>query len=280
MNAAKPAYLGFGLGLRPDYYEALLEKNSSVDWLEITSENYFIEGGKPLYYLDKIQELYPLVMHGVSLSIGSSDPLDWSYLQQLKTLASRIKPRWISDHFCWTGVQQLNMHDLLPLPYTQEAVDYLVGRIQQVQDFLQQRIALENVSSYLTYTQSEMSEWDFINEVLQRADCYLLLDINNVYVSAINHQFNPLDYVNALPPSRIVQIHLAGHSAFPGYIIDTHDAPIVEPVWALYQHTIERMGPISTLIERDDNMPPFADLIMELQHARHIVHQAQKECIG
>ncbi|KTD60338.1 hypothetical protein Lsan_2116 [Legionella santicrucis] len=263
-------FLGFGLGLRPDYYEEILTQKPNLDWFEILTENYLVPGGKPLYYLDQIRTHYPIVMHGVSLSLGSSDPLDRDYLQQLKNLASRVEPVWISDHLCWTGVNGVNAHDLLPIPYTHQAVNHIVSRIHQVQEFLGRPILIENVSSYLTYKQSEMTEWEFILEIVKKADCYILLDVNNVYVSAINHQFNPMDYIFAMPAERVAQIHLAGHSNHGHYIIDTHDAPVIQPVWDLYAATLQRLGPVSTMIERDDNMPPLADLLAEIKHAQEI----------
>jgi uncharacterized protein len=266
-------FLGFGLGLRPDYYEEILETKPPLDWFEILTENYLIPGGKPLYYLDKIRADYPIVMHGVSLSIGSTDPFDQDYLTQLKNLASRVQPKWISDHLCWTGVQGINAHDLLPIPYTYEAVAHIVSRIQQVQDFLGRPILIENVSSYLTYKQSELSEWDFILEIVRQAGCGILLDVNNVYVSSINHQFNPLEYIHALPAPSVCQIHLAGHSNHGDYIIDTHDAPVTQEVWELYAATIRHLGAVSTMIERDDNLPPFAELLAEVNHAKYIAKQ-------
>jgi len=269
----KLPYLGFGLGLRTQHYQDILTRLPKVDWFEILSENYLIPGGKPLYFLDKIRENYPLVMHGVSMSIGSIDALDQEYLKQLKTLARRIEPRWISDHLCWTGVSGLNMHDLLPLPYTEEAITHIVSRIKQVQDYLGRQILIENVSSYLTYTHSQMPEWEFITEIIERADCYLLLDVNNVYVSSVNHDFDPMDYLHALPVHRVAQIHLAGHFNEGSYIIDTHDAPIVDAVWSLYEKTLRRFGEVSTMIERDDHIPPLEDLLAELNHARAIAHQ-------
>ncbi|CAM3447143.1 Protein of uncharacterised function (DUF692) [Legionella oakridgensis] len=263
-------FLGFGLGLRPDYYEEILTQKPKLDWFEILTENYLVPGGKPLYYLDQIRAHYPIVMHGVSLSLGSSDPLDRDYLQQLKNLASRVEPVWISDHLCWTGVNGVNAHDLLPIPYTHQAVNHIVSRIHQVQEFLGRPILIENVSSYLTYKQSEMTEWEFILEIVKKADCYILLDVNNVYVSSINHQFNPMDYIFSMPAERVAQIHLAGHSNQGHYIIDTHDAPVIQPVWDLYAATLQRLGPVSTMIERDDNMPPLIDLLAEIKHAQEI----------
>jgi uncharacterized protein len=263
-------HLGFGLGLRSEHYLDLIENEHNVDWLEILSENYMIAGGKPLYYLDKIAERYPLVMHGVSLSIGSVDPLNQDYLQDLKKLAQRIKPKWISDHLCWTGTQGINLHDLMPLPYTEEALAHLVARITQVQDFLGQRILLENVSSYLSYQHSTISEWEFLRAVAQQADCLILLDINNIHVSAHNHSFDPLTYLAAMPADRIQQIHLAGHLNKGDYSIDTHDHDIINSVWNLYAESVKRFGHISTMIERDDDIPPLKTLLTELQKARDI----------
>lgn len=277
LKKTKKPFIGFGLGLRTDYYNTILEEKPPVDWFEIITENYLVPGGRPLFHLDKIREHYPMVMHGVSLSIGSTDPLDLSYLKEVKTLAERIEPYWISDHLCWTGIQGKNMHDLLPLPYTEKSIQHVVERIQQVQDFLGQRILIENVSSYLTYKQSTMTEWDFLNEISQRADCYILLDVNNIYVSAVNHEFNPLEYVNAIQSERIYQIHLAGHSDMGDYIIDTHDHAIVDAVWKLYAATIKRHGKISTMIERDDHMPSFDVLLSELSHARTIAETSTEE---
>jgi len=270
----KPTYLGFGLGLRTEHYDEVLALSPPVDWFEIITENYLVPGGKPLYYLDKIRESYPMVMHGVSLSLGSSDPINWDYLKQVNELSARIEPAWISDHLCWTGVNGLNMHDLLPLPYTREMIRHVVSRLTQIQDYLKRPLLIENVSSYLTYKQSDMTEWDFINEIVKQAGCYLLLDVNNIYVSAINHGFNAMDYLNAMPSEHVIQIHLAGHSNCGNYIIDTHDAPIIEPVWALYKKAIQRFGLVSTMIERDDNIPPLSELLIELEQAKALAEQA------
>lgn len=263
-------HLGFGLGLRSEHYTDLLEGKHQLDWLEIISENYMVAGGKPLYYLDKIRERYPLVMHGVSLSIGSVDPLNQKYLNDLKKLTERVKPKWISDHLCWTGTEGINLHDLMPLPYTEEALKHLVKRIGEVQEFLGQRILLENVSSYLTYQHSTISEWEFLREVSQQADCLILLDINNIHVSAHNHGFDPSTYLEAMPVDRIQQIHLAGHLNKGDYSIDTHDHEIIDSVWELYAESVRRFGHISTMIERDDDIPPLATLLNELQKAREI----------
>ncbi|MES9971208.1 MAG: DUF692 domain-containing protein [Candidatus Thiodiazotropha sp.] len=263
-------YLGYGLGLRRQHYDEVLNSRPEVDWFEIISENYMVDGGKPLYYLDRIREHYPMVMHGVSLSIGSMEPLDYSYLKQLKILIERVEPAWFSDHLCWTGVDKLNMHDLLPLPYTEEAIDHVVDRVARVQDFLGRQMLLENVSSYISYSESQLSEWEFLREVVERADCLVLLDINNIYVSAFNHNFDPSTYLRAMPIERIYQIHLAGHTREENLIIDTHDHPIADPVYDLYAEAVQRFGRVSTMIERDDHIPPLADLLQELAHVRRI----------
>jgi hypothetical protein len=269
----KKQNLGFGLGLRTEHYESIINDKPKVDWFEILTENYLVPGGKPLYFLDKIRECYPLVMHGVSMSLGSTDPLDFEYLSQIKNLMHRVQPKWISDHLCWTGVHNKNMHDLLPLPYTEEAINHLVARICQVQDFFQQQILIENVSSYVTYKQSLISEWEFISEVSKRADCFILLDINNIYVSAVNHEFDPMEYLNAVPKERVHQIHLAGHSDMGDYIIDTHDHEVIDPVWKLYKAALHRFGMVSTMIERDDNIPPLSELLRELSFAKAIANE-------
>lgn len=269
--------LGFGLGLRTDHYSAILEEKPDVDWFEIITENYLVPGGKPLYFLDKIRAHYPMVMHGVSMSLGSSDPLDLDYLTQVKSLANRVEPKWISDHLCWTGVQGKNTHDLLPLPYTEEAVKHVAGRIRQIQDVLGRQILIENVSSYLSYNQSLLAEWEFLKEVSERADCLILLDVNNIYVSSVNHEFDPLDYITSIPANRVYQIHLAGHSNMGDYIIDTHDHDITDPVWHLYGEALRRIGPCSTMIERDDHIPPLSELVSELSYARRIARSVLSE---
>ncbi|MEO8459216.1 MAG: DUF692 domain-containing protein [Dokdonella sp.] len=268
-------HLGYGLGLRVDHYEALLADDSpardrQVDWLEILSENYMIPGGRPLHYLERFRERYPLVMHGVSMSIGSSSPLDRDYLTRLKQLADVVDPAWISDHLCWTGLAGANLHDLMPLPYTEEAIEHLVGRVREVQDFLGRRLVLENVSSYVTYNESQIPEWEFISEIANRADCLILLDINNIYVSSFNHGFDPIDYLDGVPANRIQQFHLAGHQLQGEIIIDTHDSPIIDPVWSLYAQAVRRFGAVSTMIERDDRIPPLDELLLELEQARAI----------
>lgn len=268
--SAKP-FLGFGLGLRAEHYQEILDrKPGNIDWLEILSENYLIPGGKPLYFLDAIREHYPMVMHGVSLSLGSTDELDFDYLKQLQALIKRVEPHWFSDHLCWTGVEHRNMHDLLPLPYTEEAVQHVADRISRVQDFIGRQILIENLSSYITYCADAMPEWEFLAAIAERADCYLLLDVNNIYVSSFNHRFDPLDYLDGIPPERVWQHHLAGHSNEGNLIIDTHDQAIIDPVWALYEQTAQRFGPVSTMIERDGNIPELDVVLAELDQARQI----------
>jgi uncharacterized protein (UPF0276 family) len=269
--------LGFGLGLRTAHYQAILEGNPRVDWFEALTENYLVPGGKPIYYLEQIRSNYPVVLHGVSLSIGGTDPLDRDYLSQLKALAARIEPAWISDHLCWTGLNGCNLHDLLPLPYTEEAVVHVSDRIQRVQDFLGRRLLIENVSSYLTYTDSCMSEWEFLGAVAERADCLILLDINNIYVSSFNHDFDPHAYLRGVPVQRVQQFHIAGHRNHGDYIIDTHDEPVISPVWELYAEARRRFGEVSTMIERDDNIPLLAELLEELDDARRIAAGVVRE---
>jgi uncharacterized protein (UPF0276 family) len=259
--------------LRTDHFQYVVDEQPAVDWFEITSENFMVAGGKPRYYLRTIGERYPLVMHGVSMSFGSSDPLDYHYLSRLKRLADEVRPAWISDHLCWTSVGQVNSHDLLPLPYNEEAVLHVVERVRQVQDYLGRQILLENVSSYLGYHVSDMQEWEFLAEICERADCKILLDINNIYVSARNHGFSPDDYLEAMDPCRVQQFHLAGHSDYGHYVIDTHDHDIVDPVWDLYRQALRRFGPVSTMIERDDQIPPFGELAAELDIARTIARE-------
>ncbi|MCP5381025.1 MAG: DUF692 domain-containing protein [Kordiimonadaceae bacterium] len=263
-------FLGYGLGLRTDHYEEILSGDPPIDWFEIISENYMVKGGRQLYHLDRIKERYPLVMHGVSMSIGSSDPLNMDYLNDLKLLAERIKPKWISDHLCWTSHGGHNTHDLMPLPYNQETLKHVAGRVKQVQDFLGQRILLENASSYVTYKASDMTEWEFLHQLAEEADCLILLDVNNIYVSGFNHDFDPKTYIDYMDPKRICQIHLAGHENNGDYIIDTHDHPVIDDVWQLYDYTVRKLGQITTMIERDDHIPPLADLIEEVKRARAI----------
>jgi uncharacterized protein (UPF0276 family) len=267
----------FGLGLRTAHYEEILTSKPRVDWFELLSENYMVPGGKPLYYLERIRADYPVVMHGVSLSIGSTDPLDYAYLNELKSLAYRVEPQWISDHLCWTGLAEKNLHDLLPLPYTEEAVAHVARRVEAVQEFLGRRILLENVSTYVTFRRSEMQEWEFLAEIARRADCDILLDVNNIYVSAFNHGFEARRYIDSIPAHRVRQTHLAGHTNCGAHMIDTHDAPVIDAVWDLYAYAVRRLGPVPTLIERDDHIPPLAELVRELDVARRVATGALEQ---
>ena len=273
-------YLGYGLGLRKEHYDDVLQQRPAVDWFEIISENYMVPGGKPLDYLSRIREHYPMVMHGVSMSIGSIEPLDFAYLQQLKMLIDRVQPAWFSDHLCWTGVNGINLHDLMPLPYTEEAVKHVADRISQVQDYMGRQMLLENVSSYVSYSESQMSEWEFLRAVVERADCLILLDINNIYVSAYNHNFDAYDYLQAMPTERVYQFHLAGHTHENNLIIDTHDHPIADPVYELYAAAVQQFGRVSTMIERDDHIPPLPELLVELERVRHIGNQQLKQQVA
>jgi len=273
--------LGFGLGLRTVYYPDMLgpvelERRSDwvkpkVDWLEAISDNYMVAGGAPLFHLMRAREQYPIALHGVSLSIGSTDPLDFDYLAKLKNLIARVEPAWVSDHICWTGVHGLNLHDLLPLPYTTETLDHLVARISRVQDYLGRQLVLENVSSYVTFAKDEMSEWEFVAELARRSDSLILLDVNNIYVSSRNHGFDPMTYLAAMPAGRIAQMHLAGHTDYGDHVIDTHDHAVCDPVFDLFLAARNMFGPVSSMIERDDHFPPFGELMAELDHMRALV---------
>lgn len=268
--SASHSSLGYGLGLRSAYYQPILEQMPAVDWFEIVSENFMVQGGKALYYLDAIAERYPLVMHGVSLSIGGPHALDQEYLQQLKSLADRVQPAWISDHLCWSRGNAHQLHDLLPLPYTEESLAYVADRVRQVQDVIQRPLVLENVSSYVRAAGDEFSEWAFLAALSGLSGCELLLDVNNVYVSARNHGFDAWTFIEGLPAHSVRQLHLAGHHDYGDYVIDTHDHPVSDPVWALYQRTLEHLGPVATLLERDDHFPPFDELLAELDKARQL----------
>ncbi|MDD2843027.1 MAG: DUF692 domain-containing protein [Tolumonas sp.] len=271
------ALSGFGLGLRPEHYQDFITQKQPLDWLEILSDNYLVAGGKPLFYLDQIRQDYPLVMHGVAMNIGSIDPLNFDYLTALKQLAKRIEPALISDHLCWTGVHNQYLHDLLPLPYTDETISHVADRILQIQDFLGRRLVIENLSSYIQ-SDTGMSEWEFIGAICQQADCDLLLDINNIFVSSHNHGFDPLDYLHGIPAQRVRQIHLAGHSQHENYLIDTHDQPVCDEVWQLYQQAIHHLGFIPTMIERDGNIPPLPELLAEVNHARNMIEVRYATC--
>lgn len=260
--------LGVGVGLRIPHHGTIFERWPAMDWFEIISENFMVAGGMPRRNLDRALSRYRLVQHGVSLSIGSVDPLDREYLARLKALTRVTKTPWVSDHLCWTGARGTNLHDLLPLPYTEEAVRHVAERARIVQDYLELPFALENVSSYLTYTHSAMTEWEFVTAVVEEADCGLLLDVNNIYVSAYNHGFDPMEYVRGVPHRRVMQYHLAGHTNYGKYIIDTHSGHVIDEVWALYRKACELTGPVSTLIEWDDDIPEFEVLAAEAEKAR------------
>ena len=261
---------GFGLGLRTTHYPDFQRQRQPLDWLEVVTDNFLVEGGRPLQMLDFIRRDYPVVMHGVAMSLGSADGLNLAYVQQVKQLAKRIEPLWVSDHLCWSGLGNTVLHDLNPLPYTDEAARRLIAHITQAQDVLQRRLVVENVSSYVSFAHSGATEWEFLSHVAQEADCLLLVDVNNIYVSAFNHGFDPLDYLNALPVHRVQQIHLAGHSRNPTHIIDTHDHPVCPEVWDVYAAACRRFGAVATMIERDDHIPPLPELLAELDQARAI----------
>ena len=266
--AIERPYLGFGLGLRIPHFQDILDQRPAVDWFEVLSENFMVDGGKPKYFLHAIREHYPMVMHGVSMSIGQPEGVDMGYVKRLRQLADEVQPEWISDHLCWTGTAAQNLHDLLPLPYTEEALQHIVEQVNKVQDVLGRRLLLENVSSYVQFKDSSMTEWEFISEVANRADCLLLLDVNNIYVSSRNHGFDTQDFIHGVPAERVWQIHLAGHTDYGDYVIDTHDHPIRQEVFELYRDAIKVLGPVSTMIERDDRIPPLAELMHELAQVR------------
>ena len=270
----------FGLGLRTEHYSDFLEKPQPVEWLEVISENFMVDGGKPLAILDRIRADYPVTMHGVSLSIGSINGLDKDYLDKLKALEQRIEPMWVSDHLCWTGVHGRNLHDLLPLPYTEEALRVIGRNVMHAQEVLQRPLVLENVSSYVEFDTSEMTEWEFLSEVCQATGCYLLLDINNIFVSAFNHGYSATDFIQGVPADRIMQFHLAGHQNNGDYLIDTHDHAVCDGVWDLYRQALIRFGPIPTLVEWDDKIPPLQELLSELDKARGIASSVLDKSIA
>ncbi len=260
--------LGIGIGLRIPHYDHILSKKPTVDWFEIISENYMVDGGRPLEILDRILEQYRVVQHGVSMYFGSADPLNREHLKRLKALVKRTKTPFLSDHLCWGSVDGTYSHDLLPMPYTFAAARVTAQRIRQARDYLEVPICVENVSSYAEFHQSEMTEWEFLTEVVERADCGILLDVNNIYVSSKNHNFNPLDYLDNIPHHRVGQIHIAGHSKFEKYILDTHDHPVLDPVWKLYARAIAHCGATSTLLEWDAHIPSFEEVHNEALKAK------------
>lgn len=272
--------LGYGVGLRRQHYSHVLETLPKVDWFEVISENFMVAGGRAIEVLEGVRSNYPIAMHGVSMSIGSTDPLNRSYLRQLHAIARRFEPAWISDHLCWTGVGGRNLHDLLPLPYTEEAIGHVVARIREVQDVLGRPILIENVSSYMAFADSTMTEWEFISAIANEADCGILLDINNIFVSAFNHRFDANDYIDAVPAERVVQYHLAGHSDHGTHMLDTHDHPVCDEVWALYGRAARRFGAVSAIVEWDDNIPEFAELVDTADRAREIFNADTSERTG
>jgi uncharacterized protein (UPF0276 family) len=262
--------LGHGVGLRREHFSRVLAGDTGVDWFEVLSENFMVRGGRPLHVLERVRRDHPVVLHGVSLSIGSADPLRLDYLKDLAALIERVQPAWVSDHLCWTGVGGHNAHDLLPLPYTEEVLDHVSRRVCEVQERLGRRIALENASSYLEFEGSDMPEWEFLAELAQRADCGILLDVNNVYVSAVNHGFDPRKYLEAIPPERVWQVHLAGHTDRGTHLLDTHGTHVCEAVWDLYRFATGRIGAVSSLVEWDENVPEWEVLVSESEQARAI----------
>jgi hypothetical protein len=266
------SYIGLGLGLRSKHFAHILEHKPAVDWFECISENFMDSGGRPRHVLRQIAEMYPVVMHGVSLSIGSTDPLNMDYLKKLKQLSSEVKPQWISDHLCWTGVNGLNTHDLLPVPLTEETLRHICERINIVQDFLERPFVFENPSTYLSFTQSTIAEYDFLRHMTEETGCGLLLDVNNVYVSAFNNDFDPEHYIRQLPHDHIVQMHIAGHQHHGDHIIDTHDRKVTDDVWRLFHLAWQLTGGVSTLLEWDSQIPGFDVYHAELMRAKEFMH--------
>ena len=265
--------LGFGLGLRPAHYTQIVETRPQVGWFEILNENFMVPGGRPLHWLDRIRSDYPIAMHGVSLSIGSTDPIDFEFLGKLKSLAERVRAAWLGDHICWTGVAGLNGHDLYPVPYTEESLRHLIERVRIVQDFFERPLVLENPSTYLNFQSSSMPEEEFIARLAERADCALLLDVNNVYVTCRNHDLDPFEYLKPIPYDRVVQIHLAGHTDHGSHCIDTHNGRVIDPVWELYAYVQRRRGNTATLLEWDADIPKFEVLQREVGRANRFREQ-------
>jgi len=269
--------LGIGIGLRIPHYQDIFEHQPDIDWFEIISENFMVEGGKPLENLHRILERYPVVQHGVSLAIGSPTPLDFDYLKKLKDLTKVTKTPWVSDHLCWGQTPGGHYHDLLPLPYTNEVIDYVAERARIVQDYLELPFALENLSSYVEYKMDEMPEWEFYSAIVEKADINMMLDVNNIYVSSRNHGFDPMEYINNIPMERVIQIHLAGHSDHGDYVLDTHDDYVRDEVWALYGEVYPRTGGVSTLLEWDDNFIPLQETWDEALKAKKFQKILDKE---
>ena len=267
---------GAGIGLRSCHYKTIIETQPAIGWFEAVSENYMVDGGPSLNYLDAIRQNYPMVLHGVGLSLGSTEPLNQTYLKKLKHLQERVEPTWISDHLSWSSAHGQYLHDLLPLPFTQEAINHVVERIRHTQDYLGTQILIENPSSYFEFKEDEMTEWTFINTIANQADCFILLDINNVYVSAINHGFDPEQYLANIAINRVKQFHLAGFTDNKHYLFDTHGELIKQPVWDLYQVALQRFGKVPTLIEWDQNIPPLSTLMAEANKAEVMMNQLRE----
>ncbi len=260
--------LGIGIGLRIPHYETIFRDKPAIDWFEIISENFMVDGGKPIENLERILDSYTVVQHGVSLAIGSPDPLDFAYLKKLKALTKKTKTPWVSDHLCWGRLAGANFHDLLPLPYTKEVINYVAERARIVQDYLELPFALENLSSYVAYQSDEMPEWDFYSAVVEKANIYMMLDVNNIYVSSRNHGFDPLEYCRNIPLHRVLQIHLAGHKDHGDYILDTHDDHVCDAVWDLYAEVYPKTQGVSTLLEWDDNFVSLEETWAEALKAK------------
>lgn len=265
-----PSFSGFGLALRKPHYPEFLDHRVAVDFVEVISENFMVDGGRPKRILREIRERYPVALHGVSMSVGSADGLDAAYLARLRALVDEIEPLFVSDHLCWTQFAGFNSHDLLPLPYTNEALDIVCANVDQAQNMLGRQMLIENPSTYVAFDGDTMREWEFLDAMCARTGCGLLLDINNIFVSATNHGFDPIAYLEGVPHDRVRQIHLAGHSQGDAMLIDTHDGPVPPSVWDLYAHVLPRLGPVATMIERDAAIPPLHELLAELDHARAI----------
>jgi uncharacterized protein (UPF0276 family) len=277
MPRSEPTFSGYGLGLRKEHYRDFLERQVPVDFVEVISENFMVDGGRPRDTLRRIRERHPVALHGVSMSIGSADGLDRAYLARLRRLVDEIEPLFVSDHLSWSRFEGFNSHDLLPLPYTEEALDVVCANVTVAQDVLQRAMLVENPSSYVAFDGSGMNEWEFIEALCRRTGCHLLLDVNNIFVSASNHGFDALDYLAGIPTDRVRQVHLAGHSQGADMLIDTHDRPVPASVWTLYEHAMARLGPVATMIERDDAIPPLNDLLDELAVAQAIGRNAVRK---
>ncbi len=272
-----PAFSGFGLGMRKPHYPAFLEGTVDVDFVEVISENFMVDGGQPRRILREVRECYPVALHGVSMSVGSAEAVDPEYLGRLRALVDEIEPLFVSDHLCWTRIEGFNSHDLLPLPYDEETLAVVVANVGRAQDALGRAMLIENPSSYIAFDHSTMTEWEFLDRLCERSGCGLLLDVNNVFVSASNHGFDALDYLAGVPIDRVRQVHLAGHSQSEALLIDTHDQPVCRSVWDLYANLVGRVGPIATMIERDDAIPPLEELVGELNIARRIAASGLRE---